>query len=42
MAKPEFYAAGYMFIENDKWEYLFMRRANTGFRDGLIKFQQDT
>ena len=37
MAKPEFYAAGYMFIENDKWEYLFMKRANTGFRDGAYQ-----
>ena len=33
MAKSEFYAASYMIIENEYWEVLFMRRANTGFRD---------
>ena len=34
MATPIFYAAAYMIIENEKWEFLFMKRANTGFRDG--------
>ena len=33
MAKPEFYAAAYMIIENELWEFLFMKRTNTGFRD---------
>ena len=33
MAKAEFYAATYMIIENEKKEVLFMRRANTWFRD---------
>ena len=37
MAKAEFYAAVYMIIENEKWEVLFMRRANTGFRDGAFQ-----
>ena len=37
MAKAEFYAAAYMIIENKKWEVLFMRRANTGFRDGAFQ-----
>lgn len=34
MAKPEFYSAAYIIIENELWEVLFMRRANTWFRDG--------
>ena len=33
MRKPEFYSATYAIIENKKWEILFMKRANTGFRD---------
>lgn len=33
MRKPEFYAAAYAIIENEKWEFLFMRRQNTWFRD---------
>ena len=33
MRKPEFYAAAYAIIENEKWEILFMRRQNTWFRD---------
>ncbi len=37
MAKAEFYGAVYMIIENEKWEVLFMRRANTGFRDGAFQ-----
>ena len=37
MAKSEFYAAAYMIIENELWEYLFMKRANTGFRDGAFQ-----
>ncbi len=37
MAKPEFYAATYMIIKNSNWEYLFGRRANTGFRDGAFQ-----
>jgi len=37
MAKAEFYSAAYMLIENEKWEYLFMQRANTGFRDGAYQ-----
>jgi len=34
MEKQIFYAAAYIIIENEKWEILFMKRANTGFRDG--------
>ena len=37
MAKPEFYSAAYMLIENELWEYLFMKRANTWFRDGAFQ-----
>ena len=37
MAKAEFYAATYMIIENEKKEVLFMKRANTGFRDGAFQ-----
>ncbi len=39
MIKPEFYVATYMFIENEKWEYLFMQRVNIGFKYDLIKYQ---
>ena len=34
MRKPEFYAAVYAIIENEKWEILFMKRQNTWFKDG--------
>lgn len=37
MAKPEFYAACYGIIRNDKWETLFQKRANTWFRDGMYQ-----
>jgi len=37
MAKPEFYSAAYMIIENNNWEILFMKRANTWFRDGAYQ-----
>jgi ADP-ribose pyrophosphatase YjhB (NUDIX family) len=33
MQNPNFYAAAYMIIENEKWETLFMKRQNTWFRD---------
>ncbi len=37
MAKAEFYGAVYMIIENKKGEVLFMRKSNTGFRDGAFQ-----
>ena len=33
MQKPQFYSAAYMIIENELWEVLFSKRANTGYRD---------
>lgn len=33
MRNPNFYSAVYWIIENEKWEILFQKRANTGFRD---------
>jgi len=37
MTKPNFYAAAYIIIENNLWEVLFIKRANTGFRDGAYQ-----
>lgn len=34
MATPNFYAAVYAIIRNEKWEILFSQRKNTGFMDG--------
>lgn len=34
MNTPEFYAAVYWIIENEKWEVLFLQRSNTWFMDG--------
>lgn len=33
MRKPNFYWACYAIIKNRKWEILFQKRKNTGFRD---------
>lgn len=33
MRKPEYYSAVYWIIRNSKWEILFQKRQNTGFRD---------
>jgi len=37
MQKEQFYAACYAIIENEKWEVLFQKRTNTGFRDGAYQ-----
>ena len=35
--KPNCYSATYWIIKNEKWEILFMRRANTWFRDWMFQ-----
>lgn len=37
MRTPDCYSACYAIIENSKWEILFQKRANTGFRDGCFQ-----
>ena len=34
MQKPEFYAAVYWIIKNEKWEILFWKRCNTWYMNG--------
>lgn len=37
MQNPNFYSAVFWIIKNEKWEMLFQKRQNTGFRDWLYQ-----
>ena len=37
MQKPEFYAAVYWIIKNEKWEVLFWKRCNTEYMNGYYE-----
>lgn len=37
MKQPNFYSAVFAIIRNEKWEILFQKRQNTGFRDGMYQ-----